>query len=87
MDYVCKTDMPKPIRNECSQFVDQYGPVIIPLLVKQINPDAICKLIGACAKGKEVEQTMITMLQQQPVVKKTSKARQGNAFFILIHMI
>lgn len=81
LDYVCKTDMPKPIRSECSQFVNQYGPVIIPLLVKQINPDAICKLIGACAKGKEVEETMITMLQQPPVVKKTSKARQATCGF------
>ena len=57
LEYVCNTEMPKPIRNECNTFIQAYGPVVISLLLKQVNPDKICQTIGACPK--------VTMPSQQ----------------------
>ena len=42
--------MPSTIRQECKTFVDQYEPVIIALISKQVDPDKICQFIGLCEK-------------------------------------
>lgn len=41
LEYVCQHVMPVPIRDECSGFVSQYGPVVIALLVNGIQPDKV----------------------------------------------
>ena len=33
---------------KCSAFVNEYGPYVVYLLVNDISPNAICKLIGMC---------------------------------------
>jgi hypothetical protein len=54
LDYVCTHVMPETIRSECKAFVDQYEPVIVALLVKQVDPDKICQLLGLCPKNQKV---------------------------------
>jgi saposin len=49
--------MPKPIRNECSAFVATYGPLIISLLIKHVDPKQICQTIGACPKTQSILTT------------------------------
>lgn len=56
LDYVCMHVMPEPIRSECKAFVDQYEPVIVALLVKQVDPDKICQLLGLCPKKEALLQ-------------------------------
>lgn len=63
LEYVCNTEMPKPIRNECNAFVETYGPVVISLLIKQVDPKKICSTIGACPKS----QTVLTSFDQNLV--------------------
>ena len=54
MDYVCTNVLPVTIRSECKAFVDEYEPVIIALISKQIDPDKICHTIGLCSKPFEL---------------------------------
>jgi hypothetical protein len=56
LDYVCMHVMPSTIRDECKAFIDQYEPVIVALLVKQVDPDKICQLIGICPKKEKILQ-------------------------------
>ena len=66
LEYICNTEMPKPIRNECSAFVATYGPVIISLLVKQVDPKKICSTIGACPKSQTVLTSFDNSLVMPP---------------------
>ena len=52
LEYVCHTVMPAPLKNECSSFVQEYGPIVIALLVKEVNPNQVCGFIGVCPKQK-----------------------------------
>lgn len=61
LDYVCMHVMPTTIRDECKAFVDTYEPVIVALLVKQIDPDKICQFIGVCPKKQEQPKLEITV--------------------------
>ena len=58
--------MPVTIRTECKAFVDQYEPVIIALLAKQIDPDKICQTLGLCEKSFELS---VKSEPQLPIMK------------------
>ena len=47
LEKVCSL-LPDTIRVECTSFVDNYAPAIINLLVQEIQPDRICKLLKLC---------------------------------------
>jgi len=64
--------MPAPIKSECSAFVQQYGPIVIALLVKEVNPNQICSFIGVCPKH-ETEQTMIAAQIEQDLYKHRTR--------------
>ena len=51
MEFVCDKVFPKTIQAECHSFVDQYGPVIINLLVQGVKPDKICQFLTLCKKS------------------------------------
>ena len=52
LEQVCSL-FPDTIRAECKSFVDAYAPAIINLLVQEIQPDRICKLLGLCSESAE----------------------------------
>ncbi len=68
LEYVCTTVMPAPIKNECSSFVQEYGPIVIALLIKEVNPNQICSFIGVCPK-QDTEQNMIAAQIEQDLYK------------------
>jgi saposin len=49
LEYVCNTAIPSTVRQECTAFVSQYGPLIIQILESQINPKQICTQIKVCS--------------------------------------
>jgi len=50
LSYVCESVMPKPIRGECSSFVQTYGPILIQLFIKGVPADQICQTVRLCPK-------------------------------------
>jgi saposin len=47
---VC-SEFPSSVKAECSTFVTQYGPIIVSLLIKEVESDKICAEINLCPKG------------------------------------
>lgn len=54
LEYVCNSVMPSSIKSECSAFVAEFGPVIIPLIVQEIQPSKVCSFIKICPKQSEL---------------------------------
>ena len=52
LDYVCNNVMPSTVRQECTSFVNEYGPVIIQFLASEINPSKICTQIKVCSSSR-----------------------------------
>ncbi|XP_045768069.1 prosaposin [Maniola jurtina] len=51
--------LPKELDNECRQFVTQYGPAVIALLVHEVDPSSVCPDIGLCPKTQVVHDVSI----------------------------
>ena len=52
---VCNKMMPANLKQECNQFVQQYGQVIISLLMNQVEPEKVCRFINLCQAHKETQ--------------------------------
>jgi len=48
--------MPKQLREECTTFVDKYGPAIADIIIEEITPDNVCELLGLCLSQKTKEE-------------------------------
>ena len=70
--------MPKPIRNECNTFVATYGPVVISLLIKQVDPKKICSTIGACPKSQKIltsfDQSLVRATSDEEIKMPVAQA-------------
>ncbi|XP_028915571.1 prosaposin isoform X1 [Ornithorhynchus anatinus] len=40
--------LPDPYQKQCDEFVDEYEPVLIEILVEMMDPNFVCLKIGAC---------------------------------------
>ncbi|XP_048578655.1 prosaposin isoform X2 [Nematostella vectensis] len=47
--------LPSSIRSECDALVKEYGPMIIQLLVQELDPSVICKELGLCTQKRQTE--------------------------------
>ncbi|XP_035668816.1 prosaposin-like isoform X1 [Branchiostoma floridae] len=47
LDKVC-SHFPDTIRDECTDFVNEYGPAVVQLLKLELDPQRICSTIGLC---------------------------------------
>lgn len=45
--------LPDPYQKECDQFVSQYEPVLIEVLVEVMEPTFVCSKIGACPAARK----------------------------------
>ncbi|XP_074025323.1 uncharacterized protein isoform X2 [Leptinotarsa decemlineata] len=50
---ICKI-MPSTIKTECNSLVDEYGDLIIQLLISSLEPKEICTRINLCASSVEI---------------------------------
>ncbi|XP_043940219.1 prosaposin-like isoform X2 [Protopterus annectens] len=66
----CKL-IPNPsLADQCNQMVDQYLPIIITFIQGQVNPDAICKMIGLCKGALSQEKEQIPLIHLFPAVSE-----------------
>ncbi|KAJ8022464.1 Prosaposin [Holothuria leucospilota] len=54
MEKVCSL-LPTSLARQCQAFIDQYGPVIIQLLVNQMDPQQVCSYIRLCKNNQELQ--------------------------------
>ncbi|XP_040831836.1 prosaposin isoform X2 [Ochotona curzoniae] len=45
--------LPEPYQKQCDQFVAEYEPVLIEILVEVMDPGFVCLKIGACPSGRK----------------------------------
>jgi hypothetical protein len=57
--------MPSTIKQECTDFVNEYGPIIIQLLATQVQPAKICSIIKVCSS--KLEKPITTIQLTKPV--------------------
>ncbi|KAI8797151.1 proactivator polypeptide, partial [Biomphalaria glabrata] len=62
--------LPSSLTQECNSFIQQYGPMIIQLLIKELDPSQVCTAIGFCA-GNKVHHPVVAAKRAQTV--KVSK--------------
>lgn len=48
LDKICSL-LPESLRNQCTSFVTQYGPLIIDLLIQEMDPALVCSTLGLCS--------------------------------------
>jgi len=53
LDQVCGF-LPGQFSDECKQFVDQYTPMVIDLLIHEVTPQQLCSLMGLCPGSKKI---------------------------------
>ncbi|XP_069741979.1 prosaposin [Narcine bancroftii] len=46
--------LPATVKEECADFLDQYGKVLIQLLVQKVDPARVCTFLGVCKKPKDL---------------------------------
>ncbi|XP_072938974.1 uncharacterized protein Sap-r [Epargyreus clarus] len=51
--------LPDAVTGECRQFVTQYGPAVIALLVQEIDPSTVCPALELCPKNGPVRHVAI----------------------------
>ncbi|XP_048256787.1 prosaposin-like [Haliotis rufescens] len=71
LEKVC-TLLPATISAECSQFVQEYGPAVINLLVNKLDPKSVCKTLRLCTSSKVAE------VSKSPSMKPKTKASAGH---------
>lgn len=45
--------LPAPISTQCREVVDTYGPSLLDILVKELNPELLCGVIELCSPGSD----------------------------------
>lgn len=45
--------LPDPYQKQCDQFVTEYEPVLIEILVEVMDPSFVCLKIGACPAARK----------------------------------
>jgi hypothetical protein len=56
---VCN-QMPLPLRKQCHELIDNYGPSIIATLIGEFDVSTICRKLNLCTKQMKVELSHIT---------------------------
>ena len=80
LDKVCDL-MPSTISRECTSFVQQYGPMIIKLLLNEVEPEKVCTLINLCTSTvkKTLPRPAVSgiLLRGEPIFNKKSGAKSS----------
>jgi len=60
---VCN-QMPLPLRKQCHELIDTYGPSIIATLIGEFDVSTICRKLNLCTKEMKVQLSYITKANQ-----------------------
>ena len=50
LEKVCSI-LPSTVKAECDDFVKTYAPMIVQLLVQELDPEQVCTVIGLCSQN------------------------------------
>lgn len=53
---ICNKIMPSTVQPQCNEFIKQYGPAVVSLIVNGMKPDQVCRFIGLCPKTSSVHE-------------------------------
>jgi saposin len=67
VDNLCD-HVPKYYAEECKSLIDNYGDAVIELLIKEVQPNAVCHLISLCTSSKQEIVVASTLTKQEIVV-------------------
>ena len=51
LDQVCAI-LPGDLKQQCDTLVQQYGPIIVQLLLQELDPTQVCTALGLCSSNK-----------------------------------
>ncbi|BFZ17741.1 hypothetical protein BsWGS_20780 [Bradybaena similaris] len=63
LDTVCDL-LPQNLSQECETLVDEYGPLIVQLLVAELQPEKVCEAMKLCAANKPAFSQVHTQPKQ-----------------------
>ncbi|XP_048194929.1 prosaposin isoform X2 [Perognathus longimembris pacificus] len=46
--------LPDPYKNQCDEFVTEYEPVLVEILVEVMDPSFVCTKVGACPSARKL---------------------------------
>lgn len=77
LEKVCNL-LPQTLAQECDTFVEEYGKMVIELLMKEVSPKEICTLLGLCIPTKKTEPALeaVKPLLVQPAAVKVNNAAE-----------
>lgn len=48
--------LPQSVTPQCKEFVTEYGPAVVALLVQNIDPSSVCPALGLCPQTEEIRR-------------------------------
>ena len=72
LEKVCSI-LPKTVSAECKAFVDEYGPMVIKLLMSELDPQLICTQLGLCSQAELQRLSSVFQLIQDKILDKTGR--------------
>ncbi|KAK3090478.1 hypothetical protein FSP39_012184 [Pinctada imbricata] len=63
LDKVCSL-LPSTISSDCTDFVNQYGPTVIALLLQELSPSQVCTTIGLCTSARTSKEDKPVMAME-----------------------
>ena len=68
------TILPADLSQQCKAFVDQYGDLVLQLLAKELDPEAVCKAISLCLdRGVNPLAAVVHLIPDSTTARKGSK--------------
>jgi len=69
MKNVCDKEMPVQFKDQCDQFVNVYGMIIIDMLMQNMDPAMVCQQMNLCPKPA----TKVNLLGAEKIYEKLLK--------------
>lgn len=69
---ICTKLMPSTVQPQCNEFISQYGPAVISLIINGMKPDQVCRFIGLCPKTVE-KSSSIHFFDEEHLFKHRSQ--------------
>jgi len=71
LDKVCSL-LPDTISQQCTAFVDEYGPAVITLLEQELSPQEVCTALGLCDQKATKPAVIFSATREHPVQSNES---------------
>ena len=63
--------LPKSVSAECKAFVDEYGPMVVKLLLEELDPEKVCETLSLCSQADLQRLSAVFQLIQAKISDKS----------------